>query len=909
MTQGTRDRPFCKPSVLILCACFAVCAASGASDDPEPASFRSAFEAQFPKTETSAAALEVERLAAGLGIEMAPFESPEATADERNSEGKNPVPFVLRPRKDRPGPSPELERSLLSAGVSEFLNRELGIPDDRIGGPPPQLVRYLNDNESGIAAIESLLLREPEIRWEIDVTHYPNGPLPNLTGFMRLQRLLAARALVKGRAGETDSALRTLDAAWRLNEVLSSRPELISQLIVVAAAKIHVGVLRKLDSPAYGWADRLRSRRFFSAYLTAFQSEAWADPDVQDLTGRAGTYGRILREIADELSDRDICSWTAESLKEMWGRAVSDQSREEIPFAGIAMPNLIETVDRWRRFLVDAELTALVLDARAERAASRRRAWPGRLAGIGAGVCPRALWTYRAAEDGTATFAFEGRIAETAAPGFRLPLRFTAGSPDAPTPRPEPLDLSVAELMRRTGVPGAAVVIVQNGRTIYAKGFGVRELRKQDPVTPDTLMMIGATGKSMTTMMMATLVDERKVTWETPAVAIYPEFTISDPALTPKLTLRKTVCNCTGVARHDLEMYFASHPPTAEEVVQSLRTFRLVGEFGRTFGYVNQMVAAGGYIAAWAARGTSRDLYTNYLAQMQARVFDPIGMSATTFSFDRALVNPNRATPHGQRVAGEYQPISVDLEKPLISIAPAGAEWSTARDVSRYLITQLNRGVAPEGKRVVSAENLTATWQPQIEIAPGVSYGLGWAITRYKSRTLLTDGGGTSGFTADLSLLPDAGIGIAILTNAQNAKLFCAAVRSRAIELALDEPQEVDPVVAKRMEEEKRRFREKASRIRPIDSTAIARYRASYANPALGNITLRLTGSKLIFVAGGFSSELRRVGDGDDTYVLADPPLAGALIRLSRTGDGRRSFVLDADDPDVSEKYSFSEVR
>jgi proline iminopeptidase len=447
--------------------CFALCADLRAQDHPEPASFRSAFEAQFPKTKTSAAALEIERLATALGIQMAPFESPEATADERNSEEKNPpTPFVLKPRKERPGPSPELERSLLSAGISEFLNRELGIPDDRIGPPPPQLERFLADNESGIAAIESLLLREPEIHWEVDVTNYPNGPLPSLTGLMRLQRVLAARALAKARGGETDAALRTLDAGWRLNEVLSSRPELISQLIVVAAAKIHVGVLRKLDSPAYGWADHLRSRRFFSAYLTAFQSEVWADRDVQDLTGRAGTYGRILRQVAEELSDRDICSWTADSLKGTWARAIRDQSREEVPVATITMPNLIESVNRWRRLLVDAELTALVLDARAERAASRRHDWPGKLNGIGSGVCPREVWSYRPSEGGSATFAFEGRIAEISAPGFRLPLRFTAGIARA-APRTEEGFLEGADgirlFYRRIGRGKRAIVLLHGG--------------------------------------------------------------------------------------------------------------------------------------------------------------------------------------------------------------------------------------------------------------------------------------------------------------------------------------------------------------------------------------------------------------------------------------------------------------
>lgn len=456
-----------KACLLGLCVSFALQFALFGTDDPAAASFRSAFEAQFPKTEASAAALEIERLAAALGIEMDPYDRTEAAPDEMKSgRSVTPTPFTVKRRLGQPGPSPDLERSLLSAGVSEFLNRELGISEDRIGAPPPQLVRYLNDNESGIAAIESLLLRDSEIRWEMDVTNYPNGPFPNLTGLMRLQRLLAARALVKARGGETDAALRTLDAGWRLNESLSSRPELISQLIVVAAAKIHVGVLRKLDSPAYGWADRLRSRRFYSAFLTAFRNEAWADPGVQDLTGKAGTYGRILQDVAEELYDRDMCSWTPEKLREAWNRAVRDQSRDEVPFAGIAMPNLIESFDRWRRFFVDAELTALVLDARAERAASRRGDWPARLNGMGSGVCPREIWTYRPSEDGTATFAFEGKIGETSAP-LKLPLRFTAGSRSATAPRTEEGYVQAADgvrlFYRRIGHGKRAVLLLHGG--------------------------------------------------------------------------------------------------------------------------------------------------------------------------------------------------------------------------------------------------------------------------------------------------------------------------------------------------------------------------------------------------------------------------------------------------------------
>jgi CubicO group peptidase (beta-lactamase class C family) len=74
----------------------------------------------------------------------------------------------------------------------------------------------------------------------------------------------------------------------------------------------------------------------------------------------------------------------------------------------------------------------------------------------------------------------------------------------------------IAGFLERARAPGAAVAIVQGGKIVYAKGFGVRELGKTDPVTPQTLMMIGSTGKSLTTLMMATLVDDGRIAWETP---------------------------------------------------------------------------------------------------------------------------------------------------------------------------------------------------------------------------------------------------------------------------------------------------------------------------------------------------------------------------------------------------------
>jgi CubicO group peptidase (beta-lactamase class C family) len=468
------------------------------------------------------------------------------------------------------------------------------------------------------------------------------------------------------------------------------------------------------------------------------------------------------------------------------------------------------------------------------------------------------------------------------------------------------LDNYIADLMKRAQVPGAAVAVVQNGKIVYSKGFGVRELGRPEQVTPKTLMMIGSTGKSMTTLMMATLVDDGKMTWDTPAVQIYPDFAVSDPGLTPKITMRETVSNRTGIQRHDLEMFFPNRPSTPEAVIRSLRNFAFDGEFGKKFGYINQMVATGGYIAARTAGG-SGDLYADYLAQMQKRVFNPIGMASTTFSFDRVRANRNYAIPHGLTAAHEYVPISLDIEeRSLATTAPAGTSWSNAQDTARYLITQLNRGVAPNGRRVVSARNLKVTWQPGVEISPGVHYGMGWIIADYRGQRLITHSGETLGFTADLSFLPDANLGIVVLSNAYDAALFVAAVRCRVLELAFGQSKELDARISTELEQTRRKFQDRTAKLRPLDAAAISPFLGDYKNPELGEVNVALKGEKLMLDAGMFTSELRNLGEA--AYVLWDPPLAGVQIRFVREGSGPPAFVLIPDQSFETGQYRFTKA-
>lgn len=359
---------------------------------------------------------------------------------------------------------------------------------------------------------------------------------------------------------------------------------------------------------------------------------------------------------------------------------------------------------------------------------------------------------------------------------------------------PHPLDETDLEDLRAYitasldtfDVPGASVAVVQNGEVIFAEGFGVTDIESQSPVTADTLFMIGSIGKSVTTMMMASLVDDGILDWETPVVDILPGFAVSNPALTPEIRVRDLVNHASGVQRNDVGLLLFKRTP--EEIIESIAAIPMNGAPGENFNYSNQMVAAGGYVAAIAAGATyGEDLYDTYNQLVEARVFEPIGMDSTTLSVDEAIANHNHALPHSYDVTRNEQiMLPISFERFSEPIAPAGAPWSTANEMALYALTAMNDGAAPNGTRVVSSENLALTQTPGVNMGGKLYYGMGWVIEEYKGLELIWHNGGTNGFSSDLAFLPEADLGVVVLSNTAGAGAFLNALREYVFEEAYD---------------------------------------------------------------------------------------------------------------------------
>jgi CubicO group peptidase (beta-lactamase class C family) len=348
------------------------------------------------------------------------------------------------------------------------------------------------------------------------------------------------------------------------------------------------------------------------------------------------------------------------------------------------------------------------------------------------------------------------------------------------------IDTYVADTLARYGIPGATIAIVQNGEIVHLNGFGVREIGSDANITPDTLFMIGSVPKSMTATMIGTLVDEGVLTWDTPVVDVLPTFGMSDPTSTQSVTFRNLLSMGSGIRAFDTPIF--ARPFTPEQLVESLADIPVFAAPGEGYAYSNQGYSAAGFIAAIAAGAEyGENVYETFARLMQERVFDPIGMQHTTYDFSAGVNNSNVASAHGfDLAAGGYSHIPTEMEHGAFSIIPAGGStWSTAEDLARYLIFQMNNGVTTDGTQLISEETLLETRIPHSLMPNGDYFALGWVVGQpFHGLEHIDYGGQNLGFTAYVDFLPAANLGVVVLTNRVAGDSFTHTITEYVYETA-----------------------------------------------------------------------------------------------------------------------------
>lgn len=349
---------------------------------------------------------------------------------------------------------------------------------------------------------------------------------------------------------------------------------------------------------------------------------------------------------------------------------------------------------------------------------------------------------------------------------YPILLSLLSAPVDAQTRVPAPLktfDSYVAQAVRQWGIPGLAIAIVKDDSVVFAGGYGVRRLGATAAVTPHTVFAIGSCTKAFTAAALGMLVDSGKLAWDDPAANVLKGFTLSDPYVSRELTVRDLLSHRSGLMRGDALWY--ATPYTRAEVLRRIRYLKPTWSFRSHYGYQNIMFLAAGEIVP-AVTGKSWDDF------VRDRLFTPLGMSATTTSVTVLDSLGDVATPH-ERFEGRERPIAW---RNIDNIGPAGAINSTVLDMAQWIRLQLGGGVYG-GRRFVSSSAMREMWSPQTiipldsvteRLRPSthfLAYGMGWSLSDYRGRKLVSHGGAIDGFRAVVGLVPEERLGVVVLSN------------------------------------------------------------------------------------------------------------------------------------------------
>ena len=291
---------------------------------------------------------------------------------------------------------------------------------------------------------------------------------------------------------------------------------------------------------------------------------------------------------------------------------------------------------------------------------------------------------------------------------------------------------------------------------------------------------------------------------------------------------------------------------------------------------------------------------------MAQRVFRPIGMSSTTFDFQKALAG-NHASPHAWDADGVTAAAEMAINYAIVPLRPAGGVWSNARDMMRYLRMELGRGLAPDGKRVASETNVLKRREQQVKIGNDIIYGMGLEVDREWGIPVVHHGGSLFGYKSDMFYLPDHDVAAVVLVNSDEGGRILNPFGRRLLEVLFNGKLEAEENIAVSARNMKSAVIKERSRLAiPADRAAADKLASRYTNAALGEIAVVRAGGETRFDFGEWKSAVasRKNDDGTTAFVTIVPGFIG-LSFVMDDKDGRRTLTFR----DAQHEYLFTEKK
>jgi len=305
----------------------------------------------------------------------------------------------------------------------------------------------------------------------------------------------------------------------------------------------------------------------------------------------------------------------------------------------------------------------------------------------------------------------------------------------------------------RVDVPGASVMVIQNGKVLLAKGYGVANVEEKIPCTPETNFRLASLTKQFTAMSILILVDRKKLSLDESLTEFFPEF----PSYGKQITVRHLLSHTSGLIDYEDVIPAGTTIPVLDRDVLRLLLKQEKTYFrpGSMFRYSN----SGYSLLSLVVEVRSGMPFAQFLKK---NIFEPLKMTRSLAYEEGFSIIPNRAYGHTASGKG-FTRTDQSLTS---SVLGDGGIYTSVSDLFKWdQALYTTKLVSPKWQKLAFTPGTLPTDFPDSH------YGFGWYIGNYRGLKEIWDYGETRGFTTRIARFPEKKFTLVILTNRNDAKI------------------------------------------------------------------------------------------------------------------------------------------
>lgn len=408
--------------------------------------------------------------------------------------------------------------------------------------------------------------------------------------------------------------------------------------------------------------------------------------------------------------------------------------------------------------------------------------------------------------------------------------------------------------------PGAAVIVVKDGKTLFRKGYGMADVEKKVPVQAGNVFRLGSITKQFTAVGILMLEEEGRLSLQDEITKFLPDY----PTRGKKITVEHLLTHTSGIQSYTGMASFrsiANKELKPLEVVDFFKNEPMEFDPGERYAYNN----SGYFLLGVIIEKVSGMTYADFVAK---RIFEPLGMRDTAFEgFERI--------GGGKRIAGyAFRAPNFVAAPPLSMTQPyaAGSLVSTVDDLATWQ-------AAIDARKLLKTDTWARVFTPYtLNNGKKINYAYGWNIRNFRGEPAIEHGGAINGFSTQAIHLPTSRVYVAVLANALGRQPGPGYVAEKLAAMAAGKPfPEPTPITLK--------------------PEQLDRFEGTYRIDEKQNRVVMRDGANLVVQRGGNRSVLTPYRDNE--FFL--PGLSFTRFRFETGADGKVSRLVLLDGPEGDE--------